>query len=221
MDNQTTNQETTETSVNQTPINPEPVAQTPVTVPEMPAQEPELQPQPETVAPSNEYQQVLNEYAVNTEKLPPINTEPAEAPTRSSEEQLQNLGISPPPKTSGGFIKVFFIIALIIFIFVIAALGLAYFKSQQSPDNSDSSSFDTVKTSPTPISGNCFLNDKTYQIGESFAAADGCNTCTCDSADVISCTEKACATPTAIPTKVATESATITPTKAITPTPTN
>ncbi|MDD2482989.1 MAG: hypothetical protein PHE32_03430 [Candidatus Shapirobacteria bacterium] len=216
MENQIPNQD----PINQTPIiNPEPVPQEPVNtepveVPPRPeieiTPEPELQPQPETSAPSNNYQQVLNQYSANTDKLPPIET-----PPKSPEEQLQNLGISVPVKSGGGFFKAIFIIALIIFLFVAVALAFVFLKDQKNTDNSDSSSFDTIETSPTLVSGTCFLNDKTYQIGESFASADGCNTCSCESKDIITCTEKACATPT-----VATKSATITPTKTVTPTAT-
>ncbi|HPT65745.1 MAG TPA: hypothetical protein PK257_00345 [Candidatus Woesebacteria bacterium] len=127
---------------------------------------------------------------------------------QSTEQQLQDLGITPPLKTGGGFFKGLFVVALIIFVFVMVALGLVFFKNQKNIDNSDSN-FDTAESTPIPASGICFLNDKTYQIGESFASADGCNTCTCESADVITCTEKACPS-TITPTKTATATPTVT-----------
>ena len=221
MDNQNNNQQPIDNNpINQTPIDqppispeiptPEPIVQTPIfdktpIIEAEPQPQPEIQPQPETPSSSGQYQQILNEYATKTE-VPPV----TEKITRSNEEQLQNLGITVPSKTGGGFLKVFFIIALLIFIFVLSALVFVYLKNQS--DNSDSSDVDTIQVSPTEIPGTCLLNDKTYKVGESFAAADGCNICTCESPDIISCTEKAC-----LSTTPATESATVTPTKIATP----
>jgi hypothetical protein len=214
MNDQTTNQD----AVVETPvINQElPLQTEPQPVGEL---EPELPPQPESTpeplkaapkiekaAPSNEYQQVLNEYAANTQRLPTI-----EAPPKSPEEQLKDLGISTPPKTNG-FLKFLFTLVLIVFIFIAVALGFVYFKTKQTNTNTninsnpDSSSFDTAETSPTPASETCFLNEKTYLIGDNFYAADGCNICTCDAVDGIYCTEDKVCAPTAVPTKSATTS---------------
>ncbi len=220
MDNQINNQE----PVSQEPINQEPIInQEPPILeqpPEPPQPEPETpteseppapeipEPETETSVPSNEYQPVLDQYAANTES---VNTELTETPVvesspRSTEDQLQDLGISPPPKTNGLF-KVLFIIALVIFILVLASLAFTYFKSQKNSSTiNDLSS--TISPTPTISSGTCLLNEKTYQIGESFTATDGCNTCTCESQNVISCTDKTC---------TATKSATTVPTKTITP----
>lgn len=41
-------------------------------------------------------------------------------------------------------------------------------------------------------SGDCVLGDRSFDVGESFLDEDGCNTCTCDAVDSISCTQKAC-----------------------------
>jgi hypothetical protein len=209
MDNQNNNQEPIkDTLINQSSVNQPPINSETVEVPPQPEMEitssepvestpepeitpqPELQPQPETPEPSDQYKQILNEYAANTEKKPTI-----ENTIRSTEAQLQDLGISTPPKTGGGFLKTIFVITLIIFIFVFAALVFIYLKNQPN-NNSDLSDFDTVEISPTAIPGNCFLNDKTYKVGDSFVAADGCNTCTCESQDIVSCTEKECLSPT-------------------------
>jgi hypothetical protein len=190
--------------------------------------------------PSEEYQKIIDDYKKNTQpESEPIEAAPEpkqviqETPERESEpeiqpetradvqtqpkspeEQLQDLGITTPPKTGGGFLKGLFVFSLVIFVLVLAALGFFYFKNQ---NNSDSLNNNVSEITPTPISTDlCSLNDKTYQIGESFPSTDGCNTCTCESINVITCTEKACAP---IPTSVATNSAnklTITPTKTAT-----
>lgn len=38
----------------------------------------------------------------------------------------------------------------------------------------------------------CAYNGQRYEVGSSFTAEDGCNTCTCDQNGQIACTEKAC-----------------------------
>lgn len=175
---------------------PTPQPETPV-IEQTPEPEiPEVQPQPETSVPSNEYQQILNQYAVSQEQ--PV----VEAPPEASVPEAP-ISYNIPTASKTNVFKIIFTIALIIFILVLAALAFTYFKNQ--PNSSNSSNFDTVKTSPTPIStATCLLNDKTYTVGESFPSVDGCNTCSCLESTEIICTEKACA-PT--PTKVATSSA--------------
>lgn len=120
------------------------------------------------------------------------------------ETKSTNPDISNPTKTSSVG-KVFFIFALILFLII--AAGLAYFLFLV-PSNTTKNKTDNSKPSVTPTlsetndnssneSGTCELNNKTYQVGESFTSADGCNTCSCSAAGVIACTEKACAgTPT-------------------------
>lgn len=184
--------------------------------PEPPKPVMEITPEPETTK-SNPAESIQAEARVDIQPPQPV----AENPIKSPEEQLKDLGITVPSTSGGGFLKVLFTFSLIIFIMVISALAFVYFKSKDS-SNEDQSS----KISPEPTNSalqnteTCLLNDKTYQIGESFLSADGCNTCSCQSAEVIVCTEKACAvTPTAIPTKSATKSATkltVTPTKVAT-----
>jgi hypothetical protein len=100
--------------------------------------------------------------------------------------------------------KSIFIISLIIF-FVIAGLW-AYFLFFYQPVTKQS----PAATSPTPTEiisqETCELNGTTYKVGESFKSADGCNTCTCQSANIIVCTEMACSI---VPTSTsATKSAT-------------
>lgn len=209
MDNQLNVQE----PVNQTLANPEPVVPkiptAPVTeipspiIPETPISKPELpplQPQPEIdeVPPSNEYQEVLDQYAATQTKAPIPENEP-----QPNEPTLSDFGITDKPPQNNIF-KILFIFALIIFVLVGTALAFVYFKSQ---NNSTSSNSNINKSTPTPIStGSCSLNDRTYSVGESFAAADGCNTCTCESQNTVTCTDKKCLT-----TPTATTSATVTP----------
>lgn len=228
MDNQTNNQEpTTQLPLDQEPVNQEPINQEPVKQETPVAEQPQLEPQPEAepsepeipetqpeaTVPSNEYQQVLDQYAATRE--PPVMEEtPPQPQAPPQDPNIYDIPVT--PKT--GPFKILFNIALVIFILVLAGLGFVYFKSQKNSSTiNDHPS--TIKTTPTLASGTCFLNDKTFSVGESFVAADNCNTCSCTPELTIVCTEKAC-TPTPIVTKSATPSATIIPTKVITPTKT-
>ncbi|MCW1949678.1 MAG: hypothetical protein KIH89_004545 [Candidatus Shapirobacteria bacterium] len=111
--------------------------------------------------------------------------------------------------------RIFFVFALILFLLV--AAGLAYFLfitpsnlGNKNTTGSVSTNSVTPTTTDTNPGESCELNEKTYQVGESFLSADGCNTCSCQSAGFIACTEKACAdTSTITP---ATKSATVTST---------
>jgi len=133
---------------------------------------------------TEQYQNILNEYAANTEKKPII-----ENNNKSTEEQLQDLGIETPPKTGGGFLKVIFIISLIIFIFILSTLLFVYFKSKNNSNYLNN----VTEINSTPVSTEtCSLNDKIYKVGESFLSADGCNTCTCVAIDEIVCLEESC-----------------------------
>jgi hypothetical protein len=90
------------------------------------------------------------------------------------------------------FKKLFFF-SLIIF-FLIGG-GWIYFLFFYSPTNNNSNiNTDDISATPTEIIYEevCELNGNTYQVGESFASADGCNTCSCASVGVISCTEMDC-----------------------------
>lgn len=159
---------------------------------------------------------------VSSVSEPDILTPPpivAESPIASEIPVSSELTTS--PKTSGGFFKFLFFISLIIFLGVCGAILFTVISSKQ---NSTSTAIPTTveMVAPTVASTNvCQLNDQNYPVGQSFPAADGCNTCTCQSDLTISCTNEVCeATPSVslVPTKVATSSAKITPTKVITPT---
>ena len=38
----------------------------------------------------------------------------------------------------------------------------------------------------------CFYNNRNYMAGQSFPSNDGCNTCTCNGHNRVTCTERAC-----------------------------
>ncbi len=111
--------------------------------------------------------------------------------------------------------KILFIISLITFLGVAGVLAYTLLLNPSTSDKKTDPGQQSIVTPTSTVSnGSCELNGNIYQIGESFASADGCNTCSCQSADVITCTEKACSiTPEVIP---ATKSASITPVKTTT-----
>jgi hypothetical protein len=126
---------------------------------------------------------------------PPIsNPEPVEGPLPPPAPEIPTVS-QPKPTSSGGFFKFLFFISLIIFLGVCGAILFTVISSKQ---NSVSTITPTPVAIPTVISKVCQLNDQSYLVGQSFTAADGCNTCTCNSDLTIACTTLACvATPTA------------------------
>jgi hypothetical protein len=166
---------------------------------------------------------------------PPVSPEPAPvipkpepAPLDLPPSPVFDSQVSAPKPNN--FFKYLFFIALLIFLGVCGAIVYTIFYSNPNVPQS-SPSTNTVNSTATPtVSTNvCQLNDKTYSVGESFAAADGCNTCSCSADLTISCTTKACEiTPTktattsanvkVTPTKIATKSATKSATVSATPT---
>lgn len=132
---------------------------------------------------------VNSEPVVNPEPIIQPEPDVVATPQPPVEPTLSDFGIIPKPPQNNIF-KIIFIFSLIIFILTASAFAFVYYKSQNNSPTTDNSP-STISPTPTP-SGTCFLNDKTYQVGESFASADGCNTCSCESQDMIVCTEKAC-----------------------------
>lgn len=110
---------------------------------------------------------------------------------------------TPPdkPKTSR-FLKTLFIFSLITFIAISAALAYFYF-NPTSKIKLDFSKKPTETPTPSGIPTQsdivCELNGFVYNLNQSFPAADGCNTCTCVSADNIKCTDNLCSGTTTIP----------------------
>lgn len=98
-------------------------------------------------------------------------------------------------KSGPNIAKIFFFFSLVVFLSVLGLIAYNLFKDQSSLPTTQLPP--PALTSPTQVpAGSCVLNDKVYEFGESFSAADGCNTCTCAEGQKISCTEMACeATP--------------------------
>ena len=73
-------------------------------------------------------------------------------------------------------------------------LAYTFVQNQNTPSDNRPNDSQTGDISPADSDDNqvCELNDKKYKIGESFAAADGCNTCSCEPDLTIACTEKDC-----------------------------
>ena len=167
----------------------------------------------------SDLEKILNDSSPQEEITPPLKDEespppvdktddlPSTPPSPESEfpqdiqEDLSDLAISnlsndqdPKPemeKSGPNIAKIFFIFSVIVFISVLGAIAYNIFKDQSSvPIQSEpvSSPQDT-----TPVETEfCFLNDKNYAVGETFSAADGCNTCSCSETKEIVCTEMAC-----------------------------
>ncbi|HEX8923771.1 MAG TPA: hypothetical protein VF828_03485 [Patescibacteria group bacterium] len=102
-----------------------------------------------------------------------------------------NVSSASAPKKSGGFFKILFFFCLITFIITAAGLGYMYMKSQSPASNTADSGgvVPAPAATSTPVISACQLNDKIYGIGETFAAADGISTCTCQSDLTVSCSD--------------------------------
>jgi hypothetical protein len=105
----------------------------------------------------------------------------------------------PPAPSQSGLAKALFFISLIIFLGVAGSVAYTLYKGQDgnplsifNPTPEPTIITEAIPTSP-PVATVCQLNDKQYALGESFAAADGCNTCTCQTDLTITCTEMDCA----------------------------
>lgn len=167
----------------------------------LPSSTPEITPSP--IAPQSEKPPVVEEKSKTPEEIKAeINKILTDEPTDQATQSEANS----KPKSSG--LKGIFVFALIIFFLVVGAW--AYFLFLYQPSNNSSKSVTTLPTPTETVSqGTCELNGETYQVGESFASADGCNTCTCTEPDMIACTEKACTTTPSVSTATPSASTTI------------
>lgn len=151
---------------------------------------------------SRQYQEILNQYANDIGTSPPKNLPPTpEAPLPPPPPVVSSL---PPVSVEPPKIDVFkylFVFSFIVFLVVAGAVVYTFLQDQRSPSSNASASpptpFPSPVASPSP-SAFCELNDKKYKIGESFPAADKCNTCLCQPDMTIECTYKKC--PSATPT---------------------
>lgn len=140
-----------------------------------------------------------------------------------------SIPVGPPVDTSpkSSAFRVIFLVSLLLFLGVSAAVAYFFIKGPTSTPTETPVVIPVVTQVPTveptvAPTNICNLNGKTYKVGETFAAADSCNICSCAADLSITCTQRVCSsTPSATisPTKAATPSA-ITPTKAATATPT-
>lgn len=162
---------------------------------------------------SKQYQEILNKYAatLNNQQAitppspsPPVPTAPPEPPKPPQALPLASLSPppiriitpdplpSPPPPTNNIF-KYFFLISLLTFLSVFSAIIYTFVQEQKSSSSSSNLPSPTsTQPSPTTSPSACELNDKKYNVGASFTAADGCNSCTCLEDLIITCTEKDC-----------------------------
>lgn len=140
---------------------------------------------PQATDPSSQYQEILNQYQ---QSQPPTPPQPSAPPPSL-----------PLPKDQSKFFKILFYFSLILFLAVF--LAVIYRLVTQPSQPSSRAQTTPTTTQPSPAVSFCDLNDQRYQVGQSFLAADGCNTCTCLEDLTISCTELSCAiTPTSAPT---------------------
>lgn len=168
---------------------PEPQAQLIESQPEAPIEpQPQVETQPEPIAPP-----------------PPATPAPPVIPP--SDDLYTPLTSEPATDKGNGFFKVLFFLSLFLFIGVAAAVVYSFINSQKPLSNNQNTPI--TGSSPTISASTCKINEQEYIVGESFAATDGCNTCTCHPDLTISCTEKACDTSpsaTIAPSKTSTNS---------------
>ncbi|MEI8067427.1 MAG: PsbP-related protein [Candidatus Shapirobacteria bacterium] len=154
--------------------------------------EPELTPEPEIIPEPPIIPETPTEsIRTDDQNLPPISDQPIETIPPVVETPVNNM-----------FRNIFFV-ALFIFISVAIAFAYTMLTNKTAPTQNPP----VVETTPTPSDFACSINDMQYKAGESFASADGCNTCSCAADGNIACTEMACES---------TKSATISPTKTAT-----
>ncbi len=132
---------------------------------------------------NQEYQNLLDQYAESQK--------PAETDLLLQNE-LPSEFIQPTKNPSTiNFFKYFFLFSLIVFIITIFSFISLYLI--KANENKKSNLESSIKSAPSLTKESCLLNDKKYDIGETFTASDGCNTCTCKVNNTIDCTDNECA----------------------------
>jgi hypothetical protein len=139
--------------------------------------------------------------------LPPLTPPPSPSLASStvSDPDISDLPkeplSSPPevpqqPSSGSSLFKYLFFLSLLIFLGVCISIAYVLFSYRQSaPSNPVPVAQPSLNPEPTTIlssAAGCSLNDVQYQAGETFSAADGCNTCTCQEDQIISCTQNSC-----------------------------
>ena len=177
---------------------------------------------------AKQYQDILDRYSKELGNTTPAPTEtltpepapvPTPSPTPTPEPTVPPTPvfetIAPPAPPQNNLFKYLFYISLLIFLGVSGTIVYTIFFTKISNQNNSVFIVPTESPSPTVTTTEkfCEANDQKVKQGETFKAADGCNTCTCGSDLTITCTQLSCeATPT---TKV---KVTPTPTIKVTPT---
>lgn len=154
------------------------------------------------------------EEILNTPSMPPIENSVPVGPA-----------VDTSPKKS--IFRTVFLVALFLFLAISAVIIYFFIKGPVATTPTTpaitpevTEIVPTVVPTTAPVAATCALNDKQYKIAETFAAADGCNICSCGADLNITCTQRICpTTASAAATKAATPSA-VTPTKTATATPT-
>ncbi|MFZ2153546.1 MAG: hypothetical protein WAV41_05875 [Microgenomates group bacterium] len=142
---------------------------------------------------AKQYQEILNQYSQELQPTPPTSADSPPSPSQPT-LTLPPETISTPPHN---FFKYFFYLSLAIFLVVFSMVVYSFVKTPNSTIVDNPQSVPTIPAEPTAVVSYCQTNDKNIPVGESFPAADGCNTCSCTSDLTIVCTQKACeATPT-------------------------
>lgn len=158
-------------------------------------------PPPEAADLSRQYQEILNKYAKELVKSeapeppPPLPVDPIVSdppPVLIPTPEVitgQSITASPPRNV----FKYIFFLSLLVFMGVSSALVYTLFNSPATPPPTSLPSPQPIlEPGPTISSAVCELNDQRYLVGDSFPAADNCNTCICQPDLTISCTEKTC-----------------------------
>ena len=194
------NKYSSKSKTSEAPPLPPPLQKPINTVPSKPPSEPEkitpLQQTPPLEQPKT------TPSPLNIKPPPPLSTSvpPVSKPLSSPPPPpLQKPTIAPPPdleETTSSpnkpdIFKYIFLLSLLIFLSVAGYIIFTIISGQQTATPSLKST-PTPTTLPAPSNQVCRLNDQEYQIGQSFPAADDCNTCTCQPDLIISCTDKNC-----------------------------
>lgn len=128
---------------------------------------------------------------------PPVNLSPPPPPPSIPSPPLLPLVALSPGHGFNPF-KYLFIFSLIVFLGVSGTLAYSFYQKYlviNSTETTTPTSVPAPSVTPLPTA-TCQLNDQSYKVGQSFAAADGCNTCTCSPDLIISCTELDCSSVT-------------------------
>ncbi len=126
--------------------------------------------------------------------LPPVSPPPISPPPQPVLPPPPPVqALTKPSKDSTIFFKILFILSFLLFLGVAAAVVYNLLSQQLGSNPLPIKKITTTPSeTPTQAVSFCELNDQRYQVGQSFPAADGCNTCTCLEDLTISCTELSC-----------------------------